>query len=414
MGSASAFALMQSGMFSEMVLIDADHDKAEGEALDISHGTPFARPMKIYAGGYDDIVDASIIVITAGANQKPGETRLDLVKKNIGIFKTIIPEIKKRDCKGILLIVANPVDILTYTAVKLSGFPENRVIGSGTVLDTARLKEALGSHLQVDSRSVHAFIIGEHGDSEIAAWSSANVSGIDLNDFCEMRGHYNHHEAMEKIANDVKNSAYEIIAKKHATYYGIAMSVKRICEAIVRDEKSIMPISSMMHGEYGIEDVALSMPAIVGNNAIFHAGPIIRPLENDKFQMVSVGPTTSMRMEKFEYEFVKLTGVRVIIGKGGMKENTERACKEFGAIHCVFPAGNAVVAATEVEEIVRAEWRDLGMPETLWNCRVKEFGPLIVSIDTKGNNMFEENKVIFNERKDAAYEKIAKEVGFIK
>lgn len=242
-GSASAFALMQSGMFSEMVLIDADHDKAEGEALDISHGTPFARPMKIYAGGYDDIVDASIIVITAGANQKPGETRLDLVKKNIGIFKTIIPEIKKRDCKGILLIVANPVDILTYTAVKLSGFPENRVIGSGTVLDTARLKEALGSHLQVDSRSVHAFIIGEHGDSEIAAWSSANVSGIDLNDFCEMRGHYNHHEAMEKIANDVKNSAYEIIAKKHATYYGI-------------------------------EDVALSMPAIVGKNGAQGKVPI--------------------------------------------------------------------------------------------------------------------------------------------
>ncbi len=273
-GSASAFALMQSGMFSEMVLIDADHDKAEGEALDISHGTPFARPMKIYAGGYDDIVDASIIVITAGANQKPGETRLDLVKKNIGIFKTIIPEIKKRDCKGILLIVANPVDILTYTAVKLSGFPENRVIGSGTVLDTARLKEALGSHLQVDSRSVHAFIIGEHGDSEIAAWSSANVSGIDLNDFCERRGHYNHHEAMEKIANDVKNSAYEIIAKKHATYYGIAMSVKRICEAIVRDEKSIMPISSMMHGEYGIEDVALSMPAIVGKNGAQGKVPI--------------------------------------------------------------------------------------------------------------------------------------------
>ena len=156
------------------------------------------------------------------------------------------------------------------------------------------------------------------------------------------------------------------------------------------------------------------LPVDVRDAAIFHAGPIIRPLENDKFEMVSVGPTTSMRMEKFEYEFVKLTGVRVIIGKGGMKENTERACKEFGAIHCVFPAGNAVVAATEVEEIVRAEWRDLGMPETLWNCRVKEFGPLIVSIDTKGNNMFEENKVIFNQKKDAAYEKISKEVGFIK
>ena len=273
-GSASAFALMQSGMFSEMVLIDADHDKAEGEALDISHGTPFARPMKIYAGGYDDIVDASIIVITAGANQKPGETRLDLVKKNIGIFKTIIPEIKKRDCKGILLIVANPVDILTYTAVKLSGFPENRVIGSGTVLDTARLKEALGSHLQVDSRSVHAFIIGEHGDSEIAAWSSANVSGIPLNTFCEMRGHFNHDDSMERIAANVRNSAYEIIAKKNATYYGIAMSVKRICEVIMRDEKSIMPISSMMHGEYGIEDVALSMPAIVGKNGAQGKVPI--------------------------------------------------------------------------------------------------------------------------------------------
>ena len=156
------------------------------------------------------------------------------------------------------------------------------------------------------------------------------------------------------------------------------------------------------------------LPVDVRNNAIFHAGPIIRPLENDKFEMVSVGPTTSMRMEKFEYEFVKQTGVKVIIGKGGMKENTERACKEFSAIHCVFPAGNAVVAATEVEEIVRAEWRDLGMPETLWNRRVKEFGPLIVSIDTEGNNMFEKNKVTFNKRKDAVYEKISKQVGFIK
>lgn len=156
------------------------------------------------------------------------------------------------------------------------------------------------------------------------------------------------------------------------------------------------------------------LPVDVRNNAIFHAGPIIRPLENDKFEMVSGGPTTSMRMEKFEYEFVKQTGVKVIIGKGGMKENTERACKEFSAIHCVFPAGNAVVAATEVEEIVRAEWRDLGMPETLWNCRVKEFGPLIVSIDTEGNNMFEKNKVTFNKRKDAVYEKISKQVGFIK
>ena len=267
-GAASAFSLMQSGLFSEMVLIDSDPAKAEGEALDISHGVPFAKPIKIYAGGYDDVRNASLIVITAGANQKPGETRLDLVKKNIGIFKSIIPEIKSRGFKGILLIVANPVDILTTVAQKLSGLPENRVFGSGTVLDTARLKSELGAHLNVDPRSVHAFIIGEHGDSEIAAWSSANVSGIPLNKFCEMRGHFNHDEAIKKIAADVKNSAYEIIKRKRATYYGIAMSVKRICEAIVRDEKSILPVSSMMHGEYGINGVSLSMPAIVGKDGI--------------------------------------------------------------------------------------------------------------------------------------------------
>ncbi len=263
-GAASAFCLMQSGLFSEMVLLDADREKAEGEALDISHGVPFAKPMNIYAGGYDDIADAAVIVITAGANQKPGETRLDLVRKNIDVYKKIIPEIAKRDCGGILLIVSNPVDILTYTAMKLSGFTENRVIGSGTVLDTARLKQSVSKHLEVDSRSVHAFIIGEHGDSEIAAWSSANVSGIALDKFCEMRGHYNHKESTAQIAESVKNSAYEIIAKKRATYYGIAMSVKRICEAIIRNEKSILPVSSMMHGEYGIEDVVLSMPSIVG------------------------------------------------------------------------------------------------------------------------------------------------------
>ena len=156
------------------------------------------------------------------------------------------------------------------------------------------------------------------------------------------------------------------------------------------------------------------LPVDVKDAAIFHAGPIIRPLEDDKFEMVSVGPTTSMRMEKFEYEFVQKSGVRVIVGKGGMGPNTERACKEFGAIHCVFPAGNAVVAATEVEEIVEAQWRDLGMPETLWHCHVNEFGPLIVSIDAEGRNLFEENKVIFNERKEKAIEEICKHVGFIK
>ncbi|MBQ2603422.1 MAG: L-lactate dehydrogenase [Clostridia bacterium] len=273
-GSASAFALMESGLFSEIVLIDADKNKAEGEALDISHGLPFAKPMQIYAGDYENLADAAVIIVTAGAGQKPGETRLDLVKKNVGIFKSIIPQIVKYNKDGILLIVANPVDILTYTAAKLSGLPSNRVFGSGTVLDTARLKYLLGEHLGVDNRSVHAFIIGEHGDSEIAAWSSANVSGIPINNFCEMRGHYHHLEAMRKIADDVKNSAYEIIEKKKATYYGIAMSVKRICEAIVRDEKSILPISTVQTGENGIDGVALSMPAIVGKNGVEALVPI--------------------------------------------------------------------------------------------------------------------------------------------
>ena len=273
-GSATAFTLMQSRLFSELVLLDVNMEKADGEAKDIAHGIPFAGQMKIYAGTYDDAADAAIIIITAGANQKPGETRLDLVQKNTAIYQSIIPEIVKRDFGGILLIVSNPVDILTYVALKLSGLPENRVLGSGTVLDTARLKYALGEHLGVDSRSVHSFIIGEHGDSEIAAWSSTNVSGIPLNDFCEMRGHFNHDAAMDAIAEKVKNSAYEIISKKQATYYGIAMSVKRICECIVRNESSILPVSAMMHGEYGIEDITLSMPAIVGIGGVETHVPI--------------------------------------------------------------------------------------------------------------------------------------------
>lgn len=273
-GSTAAFALMQSGIFSEMVMIDANRDRAEGEALDISHGLPFARPVKIYAGDYDDIVDAGVIIVTAGASQKPDETRLDLIHKNVEVFKSIIPEIARRGCEGILLIVSNPVDILTYTAIRLSGFPDHRVIGSGTVLDTARLKYLIGEHLGVDNRSVHAFIVGEHGDSELAAWSSANVSGVRLSDFCEMRGHFAHEESEDRIYEEVKNSAYEIIEKKKATYYGIAMAVKRICECIVRNEQSILPVSSMMHGLYGMEDIVLSMPAILGKDGVEDVVPI--------------------------------------------------------------------------------------------------------------------------------------------
>ncbi len=273
-GSSTAFALMESGLFSEIVLIDVDHSRAEGEAMDISHGVPFVKPMKIYAGDYDDIVDASIIIITAGAAQKPGETRLQLVQKNVAIFKSIIPEISKRKCEGVLLIVSNPVDILTYVAQKLSGFPVNRVIGSGTVLDTARLKSMLSEHLDVDSRTVHAFIIGEHGDSELAAWSSAAVSGVPLSKFCEMRGHFNHDESERHIQEMVKNSAYEIIERKKATYYGVAMAVRRICEVIARDEKSILSVSSLMEGQYGLKDICLSMPTIVGADGVEEKVPI--------------------------------------------------------------------------------------------------------------------------------------------
>ena len=273
-GSSSAFALMQSGLFSEMVLIDADTKRAEGEAMDISHGISFARPMQIYAGNYDDITDAAIIVITAGANQKPDETRLDLIKKNAAIMKSIVGEIKKRDFGGILLIVSNPVDILTLIALKESGYPSNRVIGSGTVLDTGRFKYLLGEHLDVDSRSVHAFIIGEHGDSELAAWSNARIGGLKVNDFCELRGHFNHEQSMKKIFENVRNSAYEIIERKHDTYYGIAMAVKRICEAIVRNEKSILPVSSLMTGEYGLNDVVLSIPAVVDETGVQKVIPI--------------------------------------------------------------------------------------------------------------------------------------------
>ena len=281
-GSASVFALMQSGLFSEIALIDANREKAEGEAMDISHGIPFASQMRIYAGDYDDVKDAGIVIVTAGANQQPGETRLDLVQKNVGIMKKIIPEISSRNFDGILLIVANPVDILTKVALELSGLPENHVIGSGTVLDTARLKYRLSEHLGVDSKSIHAFIIGEHGDSEIAAFSSANVSGVPLSNFCEMRGHFQHKEAEDEIAQKVKDSAYEIIQRKRATYFGVAMAVKRICEVIVRDEKAILPVSTSMHGAYGIKDVVLSMPCIVGADGIEAQVPIVLNDEETK------------------------------------------------------------------------------------------------------------------------------------
>ena len=281
-GSSSAFALMQSGLFSEMVLIDVDKNRAEGEALDIAHGMAFAEPMKIYAGDYSDVSDAAMVVVTAGAAQKPGETRLDLVNKNVSIFKSIIPEIKKSGFDGILLIVSNPVDVLTYAAIKMSGLPEGHVIGSGTVLDTGRLKQMLGQHVDVDPRDVQAYVMGEHGDSEFVAWSSAQVAGVPLSTFCELHGHLEHKAAEERIAEDVKNSAYTIIEKKRATYYGVAMAVRRICTAVMRDEQTVLPVSSLMVGEYGLSDLAISLPTVIGRDGVICRVPVTLDDEEKK------------------------------------------------------------------------------------------------------------------------------------
>ena len=266
-GATIAFALTQKSLFSELVLIDSNHAKAEGEAMDLSHGLPFAHPMKVYAGDYKDIADCYLIIITAGTAQRPNETRLDMVHKNVEIFKSIIPNITKYNNSAILLVVSNPVDILTYCTIKLSGFPAGRVLGSGTVLDTARLKYHLGQQLCVDSRSIHAFIIGEHGDSVLAVWSSANVSGIDLEDFhglCSSCREVSFNQTYE----NVRDSAYEVIERKGATYYGIAMAVTKIVLAIIRDEHSVLPVSGYVDGHYGLSDLCIGVPSIVGSNGI--------------------------------------------------------------------------------------------------------------------------------------------------
>ncbi|MCI8804217.1 MAG: L-lactate dehydrogenase [Oscillibacter sp.] len=267
-GASIAFRFLQQGLFSRLVLLDANRDKAEGEAMDLRDGLPYGAAMEITAGGYDDLADCALVVITAGANQKPGETRLDLIGKNTGILRSVLREITARQFGGILLVVSNPVDVLTYAAWKLSGYPRERVIGSGTVLDTGRLKQLLGAELRVDSRNIHAFIIGEHGDSELAVWSEANVSGLALEDFCRIRGQDLGREDRERLYREVRDSAYEIIRRKGATYYGIAMAVGRIAACIVKDERAVLPVSVALNGQYGMEGLALSLPSIVGREGV--------------------------------------------------------------------------------------------------------------------------------------------------
>lgn len=267
-GSTVTYTLMTSGLASEIVLIDINKNKADGDIMDMNHGMQFLRPVKMISGEYKDCADADIIIITAGANQKPGETRIDLLNKNAAVFRSIIGEIKKYNTDAIIIVVTNPVDILTYVTLKLSGFPSNRVIGSGTVLDTARFRYLLGQHVGIDPRNVHAYIIGEHGDTEVAAWSLTNIAGISMENYCNKCNKCDGQLSKFDIYNNVKNAAYEIIEKKGATYYAVALAVKRIVEAIVRDENSILTVSSLINGNYGVNGVCLSLPTIVNRKGI--------------------------------------------------------------------------------------------------------------------------------------------------
>jgi len=267
-GSTTAYTIMLSGLVSELVLVDISREKADGEVMDLNHGLPFTRPVKIYSGDYSDTKNPDIIIITAGANQRPGESRIDLVGRNAKIFEDILAIILKYNNDSILLVVTNPVDILTYLTYKFSGFPKERVIGSGTVLDTARFRYLLAEHTNIDPRNVHAYIIGEHGDSEVPAWSVANIAGISMNDYCEICKSCDTVMVKNEIVNKVRNAAYEIINRKGATYYAVALAVKRIVEAILRDENSILTVSSFLENDYGLKDVCLSVPSIVNRNGI--------------------------------------------------------------------------------------------------------------------------------------------------
>lgn len=265
-GSASAYALMIQSLASEIVIVDIDKDKAEGEAMDLAHGASFVKSVNVISGDYEDTKDSDIVVITAGIGQKPGETRLDIINKNLKVFNQIVPEIVKYSPNSILLVVSNPVDILTHITYKLSGFPKNRVIGSGTVLDTSRLKYMLGDHFNLDAKSINTYIIGEHGDSEITAWSLTDIAGMPISQYCSDVCGECDTELKQEIPEKVKNAAYEIINRKGYTNYAIGLSVARIVEAILRDENSILPVSSLFEGQYGISDIHLAIPTIINRD----------------------------------------------------------------------------------------------------------------------------------------------------
>lgn len=267
-GATSAYALLQSGLFSRLLLLDANKARAVGEAEDLAHAMPFLSPCEVMAVDYQALAEAGLIIIAAGAAQRVGETRLDLVRRNAEIFRDIVDNVTRYNSEAILLVVTNPVDILTELTRRLSGFPAHRVIGSGTVLDSARLKHLIGRHLAVDPRQVHAFIIGEHGDSELPVFSSANVSGIDLDHFCNTRCAACSASDLDRLFSMARDAAYRIIRDKGATYYAIAEAVRRIVTAIVRDESAILPISVHTGGVFGIHDLSMSLPAMLGAKGV--------------------------------------------------------------------------------------------------------------------------------------------------
>ena len=276
-GATTAYTLLVAGLASELVLIDLNGKKAQGEVLDLAHGIPLAPPADIKVGGYADCADADIVILTAGANQKPGETRMDLTRKNIAVFKSIVPQVVRYAPHAILLVVTNPCDVLTYVTWKLSGLPAGQVLGSGTVLDTSRLRYLLSQHTGVDPRNIHTYVLGEHGDTELPAWSLTSIAGMDMDEYCGLcatcQGSLSR-TVREEFHDKVRNAAYRIIEGKGATYYAVALAVRRIVEAILRDEQSILTVSSLLTGQYGLYDVCLSLPCIVGVSGVQQTLPI--------------------------------------------------------------------------------------------------------------------------------------------
>lgn len=268
-GSTIAYAAMNRGIVSKISLVDIDDDKARGEAMDLNHGAAFVKPVKITSGGYEGCQNSDVVVITAGVSQKPGESRLDLVEKNTEIFKEIIPKITEQSEDAIILVVTNPVDVLTHVAEKLSGLEPGQVIGSGTVLDTSRLRYLLGDHCGINPSNVHSYVIGEHGDREVITWSLTNFGGIPFDRYCaNCKKSCDRETFKNSIGASVKNAAYEVIEKKGATNYAVGLAVTKILEAIVRDEKTMLTTSSVLDGQYGLKDVALGLPSIVGSDGV--------------------------------------------------------------------------------------------------------------------------------------------------